>query len=67
MAQQLFSQISSQPPPRHSDFIVIASPLADGAIFRLASRDLSQVSRFLSIFRPVFHDLLGEDPLTRKW
>jgi urease accessory protein len=67
LAQQLLGQISSQPPPRHSDFIVVASPLADGAIFRLASTDLTQVSRFLSIFGPIFHDLLGEDPLTRKW
>jgi len=67
LAQQLLGEISSQPPPRHSDFIVVASPLADGAIFRLASTDLRQVSKFLSIFRRHFHELLGEDPLTRKW
>jgi urease accessory protein len=67
LAQQLLTQISSQAPPRHSDFIVIASPLADGAILRLASTDLRQITQFLSIFRPHFHELLGEDPLTRKW
>ncbi len=67
LAQQLLTQISSQTPPRHSDFIVIASPLAEGAVLRLVSTDLHQITEFLSIFRPHFQQLLGEDPLTRKW
>jgi hypothetical protein len=67
LSQQLLAQISSQPAPRHSDFIAVASPLADGVFLRVVSTDLHQIIQFLSIFRPHFHGLLGEDPLTRKW
>lgn len=52
---------------RSAPVIVAGSPLADGAMFRIAGADIEQtLDRLRALLRPAC-TALGEDPWSRKW
>jgi urease accessory protein len=66
-AAQLTALAGSGPLPRGARTIVAGSPLADGAIFRLAGESIEEV---VAATRALLRDacaLVGEDPWSRKW
>jgi hypothetical protein len=47
--------------------VCCASPVADGAVLRVAGEHLEEVGRELHRHLIFARDLLGDDPWARKW
>jgi len=66
-AADLGNEISSRPVERDASLICAASPVAEGAILRIAGEQVESVSRELKRHLNFVAGLLGDDPWTRKW
>ena len=66
-AKDLLTQIAAQPiTPQHSE-IITASPVADGALIRIAGMSIEEVGRALYWCLQFVPGLLNDDPWLRKW
>jgi len=66
-AGQLLEQISQEPVTRRATLIASASPVAGGAVLRIAGEDVEAVGQELHRQLACLRDLLGDDPWARKW
>jgi urease accessory protein len=66
-ATQLLEQINKEPVTRSATLIASASPVAGGAVLRIAGEDVEAVGRELHRHLAFLSDLLGDDPWVRKW
>ena len=66
-AASLLSEISTRPVPRRGSLVCSASPVANGAILRLAGEHIEEVGRELHRHLVFARELLGDDPWARKW
>jgi urease accessory protein len=67
IATELIAEVSSRPVERGSTILCSASPVADGAVLRVAGEDVEAVSRELKKQLQSFAEFLGDDPWSRKW
>jgi urease accessory protein len=65
-AQQL-EQFSKEPVTRRATLVASASPVAGGAVLRIAGEDVEAVGQELHRQLACLRDLLGDDPWARKW
>ncbi len=66
-AQQLLSEVAARPVTQRAPTVVAASPLADGAIARIAGANTEAVGTELRRWLAPISSLLGDDPWRRKW
>ncbi len=66
-AKALLENVASQPVSRRAAITFSASPLADGALLRLAGEQVEDVGRELHRHLAFLSGLLGDDPWARKW
>jgi urease accessory protein len=66
-AARILEDIANRSIDRGSSLIRSASPLADGAILRLAGEQAEAVGRRIQGHLSFLRDLLGDDPWARKW
>lgn len=66
-AARLLERVGSQPVARRSDLVMSASPVAGGAVLRLAGIHFEQVAREIHPQLTSLTDLLADDPWARKW
>ena len=66
-AGQLLEQIGREPVTRQASLIASASPMAGGAVLRIAGEDVEAVGQELHRHLAPLRDLLGDDPWARKW
>ena len=66
-ATRILEEISRRPIDRRSSLICSASPLADGALLRLAGEQTEAVGGEIHRHLSSLRDLLGDDPWERKW
>ena len=66
-AQQLLSEVAVRPIIQRAPTVVAASPLADGAIARIAGTNTEAVGAELRRWLAPISSLLGDDPWQRKW
>jgi urease accessory protein len=66
-AQRLLAEVGARPVEQRAAFVCSASPVADGAILRLAGEQVETVGRELHQHLVSLTALLGDDPWARKW
>ena len=66
-ARQLVEQIGKEPVTRRAPLVASASPVAGGAVLRIASEHVETVGHELHHHLAFLRDLLGDDPWVRKW
>lgn len=66
-AARLIEEISSRPVPQRSRLVCSASPVAGGAILRVAGEQVEDVGRELHRHLAFARELLEDDPWARKW
>jgi urease accessory protein len=66
-ASRLLDQISKEPVTRRATLVASASPVAGGAVLRIAGEDVESVGQELHRQLACLRDLLGDDPWARKW
>jgi urease accessory protein len=66
-AARILQDIAGRSIDRVSSLICSASPLADGAILRMAGEHAEVVRREIHCHLSLLCDLLGDDPWARKW
>lgn len=66
-AAALVAEIATRPVDRRGALITSASPVADGAILRVAGCQVEDVGRELHSHLRFARALLGDDPWARKW
>jgi urease accessory protein len=66
-AASLLAEIAVRPVTRRASMVCCASPVADGAVLRVAGEHLEEVGRELHRHLIFARDLLGDDPWARKW
>jgi urease accessory protein UreH len=66
-ARQLLEQVGKVPVTRRESLIVSASPVASGAVLRIAGEHVEAVARELHHHFAFLRELLGDDPWVRKW
>ena len=66
-AGQLLEQIVKQPVTRQASLIASASPVAGGAVLRIAGEHVEAVGQELHRHLNPLRELLGDDPWARKW
>ena len=64
---RLLEAIKSEPVARRSDLVFSASPLANGAVLRIAGVSVESVGRMIHHHLQPVSELLGDDPWSRKW
>lgn len=67
IAADILAQLAHQPIVRNASLVAAASPLADGAIIRIAGTDTQQIAQQLRTWCRSLCDLIGDDPWARKW
>lgn len=67
VAQQLLQNIARLPVERKSPLVAAASPVAGGAVLRLAGEEVEAVGRAVHEHLGFLTDCLGDDPWQRKW
>ena len=67
IAARLVETIKSEPVGRRSDLVFSASPLADGAVLRIAGVSVEAVGRLIHHHLQPVSEQLGDDPWARKW
>jgi hypothetical protein len=65
-AAQLLTGIGAEPLTRQAPLVYSASPLHDGALLRIASERVEDVTRAVHRHLGFLRALLGDDPLARK-
>ena len=66
-AARLLAEISGRAVERRAALVTSASPVADGALLRIAGESVEQVGRELHHHLKPLAALLGDDPWARKW
>lgn len=66
-ARRLLEDVAAQPVPRRAPLVCSASPVADGALLRVAGESVEAVGRELHRHLNFAAELLGDDPWARKW
>lgn len=66
-AQKLLAEVGADPVLRQAALVCSASPVADGAVLRLAGEHVEAVGRELHKYLAQLNPLLGDDPWARKW
>jgi urease accessory protein len=66
-AQRLLAEVSAAPVLRQAALVFSASPIADGAVLRIAGEHVEAVGRELHKYLAPLSALLGDDPWARKW
>ncbi len=66
-AAALLAEIATRPVHRQGPLITSASPLADGALLRVAGESVEAVGRELRQHLLFAREILGDDPWARKW
>ncbi len=66
-ASHLIETVSKEPVTRRAALIASASPVAGGAVLRIASEQVETVGHELHHHLALLRDLLGDDPWARKW
>jgi urease accessory protein len=66
-AAQVLEEMVSRPIDRQASLVCSASPLADGALLRIAGEHTEAVGREIHRHLARISDLLGDDPWARKW
>jgi urease accessory protein UreH len=66
-AAAVLAEIGGCPVPRRGPLVCSASPVADGAILRVAGEQVEAVGRELHRHLRFARELLGDDPWARKW
>ena len=66
-AARILEDIARRPIDRRWSLICSASPLADGALLRIAGEQTETVGREIHGHLSFLRDLLGDDPWARKW
>ena len=66
-AANLLAEIAARSVARRRSVVCSASPVADGAVLRVAGENLEEVGRELHRHLIFARDLLGDDPWARKW
>jgi urease accessory protein len=66
-AKSLLEHVAAQPVSRRAALAFSSSPLADGALLRLAGEQVEDVGRELHRRLAFLSVLLGDDPWARKW
>lgn len=66
-AATLLESLKREPVTRRPDLVFSASPIADGAVVRVAGTDVESVGRTIHRILQPMAELLGDDPWTRKW
>jgi urease accessory protein len=66
-AQKLLAEVGSAPVLRQAALVFSASPVADGAVLRIAGEHVEAVGRELHKYLAQLNPLLGDDPWARKW
>jgi urease accessory protein UreH len=67
LATKLLAGIGARPVERRASFVCSASPLCEGALFRIAAEQVESVARELHHHLAALAPLLGDDPWRRKW
>ncbi|HEY6168983.1 MAG TPA: urease accessory protein UreD [Verrucomicrobiae bacterium] len=67
LAAQVLEEIAGRPINRQGSLVCSASPLADGALLRIAGEHTEAVGREIYRHLGRVGDLLGDDPWARKW
>ena len=67
VSERLIARAAARPVERGADTVMAVSPLADGALIRLAGRSVEDVGRTLRDCLDFLPSVLGDDPWTRKW
>ena len=67
VAAHVIARAAARPVERGADTVMAVSPLADGALIRLAGRSVEDVGRTLRDCLDFLPSVLGDDPWTRKW
>ena len=66
-ADQLLKKISTMPVERKATLVASASPVAGGAVLRVAGEHVEAVGREIYCHLAFLPALLGDDPWKRKW
>lgn len=66
-AQKLLAGVGAAPVLRQAALVCSASPVADGAVLRIAGEHVEAVGRELYKYLAPLNVLLGDDPWARKW
>lgn len=66
-ANLLVREVARRPAARRSSMIFSASPLADGAVVRVAAERIDTALAEIHSHLPFLSCLLGDDPFARKW
>lgn len=66
-AQKLLAEVGAAPVLRQAALVFSASPIADGAVLRIAGEHVEAVGRELHKYLALLNPLLGDDPWARKW
>jgi urease accessory protein len=66
-AKELLAEVAARPVQRRSPLVVSASPLADGALLRLAAERTEEIGSELRRWLSPLAGLLDDDPWARKW
>lgn len=66
-AQKLLAEVGAAPVRRQAALVFSASPIADGAVLRLAGEHVEAVGREVHKYLAMLNPLLGDDPWARKW
>lgn len=66
-SEQLLASLAGQPVERRAPVIASASPVAGGALLRVAGERFEDVARYLHAHLGFLPSLLGDDPFARKW
>ena len=66
-AQKLLAEVGAAPVLRQAALVCSASPIADGAVLRIAGEHVEAVGRELHKYLAPLNVLLGDDPWARKW
>ncbi len=67
IATRLLEAMKSEPVGRRCELVVSASPLADGAVLRVAGVSVEAVGRLIHHHLQPVSEQLGDDPWSRKW
>jgi urease accessory protein len=66
-AERMLSAVAEMPIPRHAALLCSASPIANGALLRIAGERVEDVRRELHHWLDFLPPLLHDDPRARKW
>lgn len=67
IATRLLEATKSEPVTRRSELVFSASPVADGAVLRIAGVSVEAVGRLIHHHLQPASEQLGDDPWARKW